>query len=325
MNKRMLALLAALVASIIYLSVAPVIAAVDGSGTAEGSVAPIASTTVEANYRIAEEDVLRMDVWGEPQLSQMQMQVTPGGKVNVPFLGEMQVLGLTLTEVSDQIAKKLAELEIIYEAKVQITLLSLHRPQVRILGAVQRSGSFEFKEGDTILDAIAQGGSYSDDAMLESATLTHQGESTQIPIDLKKLLAGDLTQNEKLKNGDAIYIPHEDYNNKVFVMGQVNRPGAYPLKDNMTLTTAISLAGSQTERGNIRRSVIVRGDRTGKSERVQCNLNQLFDKGDLSQDVVLKAGDIIVVPESKKIDWNKISQIIGTIVNVGYIRRMGLF
>lgn len=328
MNIRVLALLAALVAIAAGLFAAPTIAAVPDTGaidtnavssptTAEAPVPP-----VELSYRISEEDVLRLDVWGEPQLSNMQMQVTPGGKINVPYIGEMQVLGLTQTQVSEQIAKKLAEQDIILDAKVQLTIVSLHRPQVRVLGAVQRPGSFDFKDGDTILDAIAQGGSYSDDAMLESATLTHQGSATQIPINLREMLRGNLQQNFKLQNGDALYIPHEDYNNKIYVMGQVNRPGQYSLKDKTTLLAAISLAGGQTERGDPRKSVILRGDRA-KPERVQCNLSKLFDKADFSQDIALKAGDIVVVPETKSPNWNKISQIISTVVNIGYLRRLG--
>lgn len=326
MNKCVLALLAALIAAAACLPAASAIAAETDSSpvdsNAVSSLAPAAPViAAEANYRIVEEDILRLDVWGEQQLSNMQMQVTPGGMINVPYLGDMQVVGLTQTEVAQMVAKKLADLAIVYDAKVQVTLITLHRPQARVLGAVQRPGSFEFKDGETILDAIAQGGSYTDDALLESASLTHKGSDTSIPLDLKKLLAGDLSQNYPLKAGDAIYVPHEDYKNKIYVLGQVNRPGQYNLKDQTTLLAAISLAGGQTERGNIRRSVIIRGD-PAKPERVQANLNKLLDAADMSQNIVLKSGDIVLVPETKSPNWNKISQIISTVVNVSYLRRI---
>ncbi|MEN6415609.1 MAG: hypothetical protein ABFD49_03615, partial [Armatimonadota bacterium] len=53
----------------------------DPSGNAAATLdqPPAASVSVDADYRIAEEDILRMDVWGEQQLTNMQMQVTPGG------------------------------------------------------------------------------------------------------------------------------------------------------------------------------------------------------------------------------------------------------
>lgn len=322
MNQRTLAPFAALAAAAVLLAAACGGAVGVDTGTADGNALPVPISTAEPNYRIAEDDVLRMDVWGEPQLSNMQIQVTPGGMINVPFLGDMQAAGLTQAELARQVVKKLADAQIVYEARVQITILTLHKPQVRVLGAVQRPGSFEFKDGDTVIDAIAQGGSYTEDAMLESASITHRGSDKPIPIDLKKLLAGDLSQNYALKHGDAIYVPHNDYNNKIYVLGQVNRPGQYPLKDKTNLLAAIALAGGQNERGSVIGTVVLRGD-PAKPEKVNCNLRKLFASGDLSQNIELRSGDIVVVPDSKKMDWSKIAQIIGAATNLSYLHRWG--
>ena len=284
---------------------------------------PNAPTIVaDANYRVVAEDVLRLDVWGESQLSAMQFQITPGGTINVPYLGEIQVAGLTQTEIASKIAKMLADQDIVYDAKVQISLISLHRPQVRVLGAVLRPGSYDFKDGDTVFDAVAQGGSYRDDAMLEAASLTHKDSDEPIPINLKKLFAGDLSQNYELSNGDVIYIPHEDYNNKIYVLGQVNRPGQYSLKDNTTILSAVSLAGGANAQGSVRETVLLRGD-PANPERIKVNFKKLFDTGDMSQDLVLSPGDVVVVPESKKFDWNRVAQVVSTVVNLSYLRRVG--
>lgn len=326
MNKRVLALLAVCFAAVAVCSLASLaVAADDNPPTVDANAASTPPPTADKDYRIASEDVLRLDVWGEPQMSNIQMQVTPDGKVNMAYIGEMQAAGLTQDELTQAIVKKLADAGIIYDAKVQISILELHKPEVRVLGSVQRPGSFPFKDGDTVLDAVAQGGSYTPDAYLEGATLTHKGSDKSIPINLKKLLAGDTSQpNYKLERGDVIYIPPSDYKNKIYVLGQVNRPGLYDLKDNTTLLSALTLASGPTDRGSVRNTVIVRGDRS-KPQRVSCNLSKLFDKGDLSQDVALQPGDVVIVPETKKPDWNKIAQIVGTIVNVSYIRRLGLF
>ncbi len=283
---------------------------------------PVTAYNADPNYRVVAEDVLRLDVWGESQLSAMQFQVTPGGTINVPYLGEMEVVGLTQTQIADKIAKLLAEQDIVYDAKVQVSLISLHKPQVRVLGAVSRPGSWEFKDGDTVFDAIGLAGSYQDDAMLESATLTHKDADHQIPVNIKKLLAGDMSQNHVLTNGDVIYIPHEEYNNKIYVLGQVNRPGQYSLKDNTTILSAISLAGGSTERGSIRETVLMRGD-PAKPERIKANFRKLFDTGDMSQDLVLNPGDVVVVPDSKKFDWNRVASVVSTMVNLSYLRRVG--
>ncbi len=322
MNQRVYKLAAILAAVVLLLVAVPGWAASASSESTADSAASSPILAADANYRIVEEDVLKLDVWGEPQLSNMQIPVTPGGMINVPYLGDLKAVGFTQNELAQQIATKLADVKVVYDARVQVTVMSLHRPQVRVLGAVMRPGSFEFKDGDSVFDAIAQGGSYTEDAMLESATLTHKGSDQSIPINLKKLFAGDLSQNYKLQNGDAIYVPHEDYNNKIYVLGQVNRPGQYSLKENTTILAAISLANGQNENGSLKGTVVVRGN-SKKPERVKCDMRALLDKGDISQNIVLQPGDVVIVPGNKKPNWNMIAQIISTATNVSWLRRNG--
>lgn len=280
-----------------------------------------AAKDVPADYKIAEEDVLRMDVWGEQQLTNLEMQVTPDGKINVPYIGEMQAAGLTQSVLTQSIAKAFVDQEILVNPRVQITLVNIHKPTVRVWGAVNRPGEVQFKEGDRVMDAVAGAGSYVlDEAWLEKAALTREGST--IPINLKAISEGNLKDNIELQKGDTIYIPTEDYQNKFYVLGQVMRPGIYDLKDNATVLSAISLAGGATERGKLRATVIVRGD-PKKPERVECNLTQLFDKGDLTQDIALRPGDVVVVPETKTPDMNKIASFISTLVNLSYLRRWG--
>jgi polysaccharide export outer membrane protein len=312
--------LAAVLLSITSLSLAADQVPAIANESSQSGLLPVA----DPNYRLKEEDVLRLDVWGEPQLTNQQLQITPDGNINVAFVGEMQAAGLTLTELSKKIAQKLEEAGILANAKIQLSIISLHKPTVRVLGQVQRPGEVTFKEGDTILDAIAQAGSYTNEAWLEKATLTRKGSDKPIPLNLKKLLEGDLTENYELQKGDTIYIPPEHYENKVYVLGMVARPGIYPIKDRTTVLSAISLAGGPLERAAMRSTVVVRGG-PSKPERVPCNIARLVDKGDFSQDIPLQPGDVVIVPETKRPDWGKISQVLSTILNLTYLRRYGLF
>ncbi|MHB9035836.1 MAG: polysaccharide biosynthesis/export family protein [Armatimonadota bacterium] len=325
MKKPNLVLPACLAAVVLYCLV-PIAFAADGEViTSTVETPPGASVTVSPDYLIAEEDVLRMDVWGESQLSNMQMQVTSDGKINVPYIGEMQARGLTQYELTRKVAKAFEEKEILYNPNVQITLLNIHKPTVRVWGAVNRPGEIFFKEGDRVMDAVAGAGSYiAETAWLDKATLTRKGSDKPIPVDLKKMVEGDLSQNYELQRGDTVYIPTEDYQNKFYVLGQVIRPGIYDLKDKTSLLSAISLAGGPTPRGKLKSTVVVRGD-PKKPERVKCNLNKLFDDADVTQDVTLQPGDVVIVPETKSPDWSKISQLLSTLVNVSYLRRLGLF
>jgi polysaccharide export outer membrane protein len=303
------------------------------SAAASSDEAPVAAPSAlpsgyapvtDKDYRIKEEDYLKLDVWGETQLTNVQLLVTPDGNVSVPFLGTMQAKGLTAAELTAKVVQRFEQEEIFIDPKVQIAVMTLHQMQVRVSGEVNRPGDVNFREGDRLLDAIASAGSYRETAWLEKGSLMRQGSDTAIPVDFKKLFAGDLTQNYLLQKGDLIYIPPENYENKIYVLGFVQRPGIYSLKDRTTVLSAISLANGATERGSLKGTVVVRGDMKNPT-RVPCNLTKLFDKGDLSQDVVLEAGDVVIVPETNKPNWNQISSILGTIMNLTYLRRYGLF
>ncbi|MCL5103226.1 MAG: polysaccharide biosynthesis/export family protein [Armatimonadetes bacterium] len=327
MNKATLALLACCVVAAV-LTVTPTMVFADEVSTgATANTQPTSSPTptvmADANYRIQEEDILKLDVWGEQQLSNLQLQVTPDGKINVAYLGEMQAAGLTQSELTANIVKKFEDDQILINPKVQLTILSLHQPTVRVLGAVTHMGEVTFKDGDTILDAVGRAG-YSGDAWLEKATITHKGSDKPVPIDLRKMLNGDLSQNAKLQKGDIINIPPMEYQNQFYVMGQVMRPMMYSLRDRTTVMTALNMAGGPTERASLKSTVVIRGG-PDKPEKVKCNLGRLFDKADLSQDIALQPGDVVYVPETNKPNWNKISAVLSAITSLSYIRRLGLF
>ena len=279
---------------------------------------------VAGDYRLAPDDVILMNVWREPELSQKQLQVTSEGNVTVPFINDViHAAGLTQQELAQKIAEQYVKADILVDPKIEITLLKRHEMLVWVLGQAQRPGAVPFKEGDTVTSAIAQAGSYTAEARLESAVLTRRGSDKPIPLDLRKLYHdGDLSQDYKLQEGDVIYIPEDTYN-RYYVLGEVMKPGMYFLKDNTSVLSAVTVAGGPTPRGSIKGTVLVRGDINNPEKRT-IDLNKLV-KGDRSQDVVLEPGDVVYVPETSKPDWNKISQILSAVTSFGFIRRYGLF
>jgi polysaccharide export outer membrane protein len=81
---------------------------------------------------------------------------------------------------------------------------------------------------------------------------------------------------------------------EVFLVGQVSRPGAFPLNGNETLLQILTRAGGLTifaDRGNIR---VLRRDREKVTEYV-ADYDGII-KGDLKQDILLRPGDRIIVP-----------------------------
>ena len=278
---------------------------------------------VPTDYLIAPDDLLQMDVWGEPELK-TQVQVTPDGNINVPFIGPVKAQGKTQKQLADEIGKLYVDREFLVSPNVNITLVRIHKPMIRVLGQVGRPGVIEFEDGDTVMEAIAQAGSYTESALLEDVTLTRKDSTEPIHLDLKALFhKGDMSQNLKLEKGDTIYIP-EDTINKYYVLGEVLRPGLFKLNDNVTVLSAISGAGGPTPKAKLKSTMLIRGD-IKKKKKVVVNVANLISKGDIKEDMEIKAGDVVYVPESNKPDWNKISSFLNVLTSVSYFRRYNLF
>ncbi len=84
----------------------------------------------------------------------------------------------------------------------------------------------------------------------------------------------------------------------VFVSGQVRSPGAYRLKPGMTAYQALTMAGWLTGIAAPNRTRVIRRGADGREEVIIVPVAEMVRRGDMSQDVELKPGDAIVVPES---------------------------
>jgi polysaccharide export outer membrane protein len=100
-----------------------------------------------------------------------------------------------------------------------------------------------------------------------------------------------------LQHGDKIYVPPDE--SKVYVVGEVNSPGFFPYTDGLTLYEAIEMAGGFTDFANKKKIRIRReSDDDDEPTEIRVNLKELLKKGDISRNVTLNNGDIIVVGSS---------------------------
>ena len=270
------------------------------------------------DYRIQRDDVLQITVVEDPTLSR-ETVVAQDGTINLPVVGTITVRGMTTGELAEKIRTALIEAQYLRDPHVSISLKVINRPRVAVLGMVQRPGTYDFKEGETVMHAVSMAGSFDPDrARLQDAVLRRKrpdGSEETIPLDLEKLFfKGDLSQNYRLEPDDVIFIP-EDVVNRIYVLGRVARPGLYPWKSRTTVLEAINRAGGQHEKGTLSRVYIIRPNASApdKPQRIEVNLLKLIDKGDTSQDIALLPGDTVYVPEVKKPDWNQIYSIVATI------------
>jgi protein-tyrosine phosphatase len=189
--------------------------------------------------------------------------------------------------------------------------------EVVLLGEVNQPGRYKVKRRTTILDALAvAGGVAPETAVLSMAYVARRG--SVLPINFKRLIdMGDLGQNILLEDNDVIYIPSSQ-DNKIFVLGEVRRPGLIRFAEPIDIVEAISEAGDFEITANRSQVVVVRG--APHQPRVYAINALKMLRGHTAERFFLDRRDIVYVPRTAIANWNLfISQILPTLtaINIG--------
>lgn len=256
-------------------------------------------------YRLHREDVLFISVWNEPSLTQ-ETPIGRDGTISVALIGVVKVEGMTVSELEEYLERAYKEKGYFRDPQVGVFIRQFYRPRVTVLGMVTRAGVYEFKYGDRVLDALSLAANYvADRADLERARLERE-DGTVLTLDLRQLLEGsDKSINIELKDNDTLIIP-EDTLNRVFVGGQVSRPGQFTWKPRMTVLDALGQAGWSSQRGMTSQTYVLRQKEDGSSERIRVDMVKLVRKGDLSQNITLQRGDMLYIPETRTPDLDRV-------------------
>ena len=220
-----------------------------------GSVAGQAAS----DYRLGAGDLLKISTFGYNDLA-AEVRVSESGNITFPLIGQVQVEGLSTRDAESLIAEKLQAGAFITKAQVSVLIVEYQSQKVSVMGQVIKPGQY-FLDGSTrILDLLAKAGGVADETAADRAILLRHNGQSQV-IDLEALFSGDASQNPLVATGDTINVPRAP---RFYIYGEVQKPGAYRLDRNMTLSRAISAGGGLTARGSERRAVVKRRDKSGR-------------------------------------------------------------
>lgn len=251
-------------------------------------------------------------------------QITVLGEVTKPGLylidkgtrlSELVALAGGITELADKGQASLIRngqsiplLEDHFTGKITIQLLDQDTlylpplPQIVLRGEVARPGTYRLPVGTTVFTALAQAGDLTEKADRKNITLLREGKSQTV----------DLTQGGgelKLLAGDSLEIPQG--RREIVVLGQVRTPGSYILPPDSKVLDAIAKAGGTTEKADTEKiRVYSRGDLDAQ-QVLALGRDRLLFEGELDTNPALGEGDIIFVPESKRLDWGKLGTALG--------------
>jgi polysaccharide export outer membrane protein len=132
-------------------------------------------------YRLAAGDQLSITVFGEEALSR-EYSVTPQGDLSFPLLGDIPVANTTVSELQDLLRGRLGE-GYLNDPRITIEVLN-YRP-FYILGEVTNSGEYAFKDGLTVIQAVAQAGGFTYRADKSTVYIIRPGQTEEESYDIE--------------------------------------------------------------------------------------------------------------------------------------------
>ena len=173
----------------------------------KNAVRAAAKPAAEAEYKIGPQDVVRIDVWKEPEISRT-IPVRPDGKISLPLLNDVQASGLTAMELAGAIREGLSKY--LTSPQVTVTVTDTNSRRVYVTGEVNRSGAMPLLPNMTLLQAVTAAGGFTQFAKLKGIYVlrNENGKQVKYPFDYKQVIKGNHPeQNIPLLPGDVIVVP----------------------------------------------------------------------------------------------------------------------
>lgn len=160
-------------------------------------------------YKLGPNDELAVRVQGQPEYSLDKVKISPVGRIFHPLLGDVEVAGRTVPQLTEELTKELSEY--VLNPKVSISLLETKSAKIGVLGEVTNPGILVMGEPMKVLDAITAAGGFTDFGSKTNVTVYRKLESGDIrghEVNIAKLLAGKATaqENLELQPGDTVMV-----------------------------------------------------------------------------------------------------------------------
>jgi polysaccharide export outer membrane protein len=254
-------------------------------------------------YRIGPGDVLDIRVYNRPQLSREAVRVEGNGMIRMPLVeNDIQAACLTEGELAKEISTRYARYY--KNLQVDVFIKEYHSKQVAVIGAVNEQSRFELQRRVRLLELLTYAKGPSAKAG-QTINIVHSNAASPCKqqtddatafssYKLSEVLQGDPKSNPYLEAGDIVTLPEAD---QVYVVGNVFMPLTIALKEPITLTRAIAMAGGlkqDTSKDKIR--ILRQEPGTTIRKEITVDLSAIEKKR--SEDLTLAPNDIIDVPTS---------------------------
>jgi polysaccharide export outer membrane protein len=284
----------------------------------------------DKNYRIGSGDVLQIEVAGEPELKR-KVKVMEQGTIKLPYIEhELKVEGLTEAQLTALLKQEY--LVILKDPQITVYIEEYGARVAAIVGAVNHPKRVPLTRELRVFDLISEGGGLNDKAgtvihlihtkpaLGEASSSAANQEGIEI-IDLRELVRRP-ELNRVIRDGDVLNVPEAGI---FYVSGNVNKPGAFQLKDTIKLSQALAMAGGMAPDSKKKEIRLFRTTDPSRPVQLAQVINWHEIEKDPSKDIILQPYDVILVPEatSTKSARSLLQTFVGGLANaagLGVIR-----
>jgi polysaccharide export outer membrane protein len=278
-------------------------------------------------YTIGPSDVISIVVYDHPELlpnagSVISQQADPtgistapgfivgaDGQVSFPFVGRVNVEGLTEIEAAELIQRRIGRF--IKDPQVSVRINSFRSRRAYVEGDVRTPGTQVFTDVPmTLPEAISRAGGITPAGDRSFVTLTRNHQTTV--INLVQLQEMGVNPNQiALESGDLITVRSRD-ESKVFVMGEIVRPSALPMRNGrLSLNEALGEAGGPNlNTANTSQIYVIRSTaQVGSPSIYHLNAGNPTALA-LAEAFPLNARDVVYIDPVPLVNWNRIVSLI---------------
>jgi polysaccharide export outer membrane protein len=259
--------------------------------------AVVGSTGGANEYIVGPQDVLEILVHGHEAYSTPRVVVDGDGTIAFPELGRVAVAGKSPRQIEEALKTALVAKQILTTPSMTVTVKEFRSQNIHVMGAVKVPGIFPIKAGAAMVaTAIAEAGGFAENAGSYVVVVRSDGNTgdpapklADVKDEHKILIQRtDMEQARPesripLRNGDTIFVPKVDL---FYVGGEVENPGEYVLRPNMTIAMAVNVAGGYT-------------DRARKNPQIHRVIDGKLQKKDAKESDTVHAGDTVHIPQRR--------------------------
>jgi polysaccharide export outer membrane protein len=265
-------------------------------------------------YVLGPDDEIVIRAINAPEISDKPVLIGTNGNITLPLIGRVKAGGLTVEQLETELNTHLRKY--VKNPQASVTVAEFRSQPVSVFGAVTKPGVVQLRGRKTLYEVLAMAGGPRETAG-SSLTVTRRRENGEIPLpgarvdptgqfstvelNVSEILEGkNPAANIEIKPNDVISVSEAD-TNMVYVVGDVQRAGAFTLggRQSVSVLMALAMAGGLTRTAKPQKALIIRSvPGQPKPREIAVNLQRMLNGK--AEDIGLQPQDVLVVPTSSR-------------------------